>query len=215
VTVRILADREPYSSYGDESLSSEETGPLTGSCVILNGPSCLDYPSPGLVVLPAEDFLTLAGRDAAPPRSGILYIAYGPVALMEQAFDGGCVDYIREPWALPELRARLGRFYRQKFRAGDVTLELLGKRLAGARAAVELGESECALLRLLLINAPRLLPREAAFASISSSAGEKTRALCRCVISIRRKLDHVEPGLGRRLHTIRGLGYRMDVGACG
>jgi DNA-binding winged helix-turn-helix (wHTH) protein len=190
------------------------TGPLAGSLAILNGPSGLDDPDPDILVMPAEDFLALPSH-AIGPRRGILYIAYGPVRLMEKAFDGGCIDYIREPWALPELRARVGRFYRQRFRAGARTLELRGRSLGGSGSTVELSERECALLGLLIMNAPRPIPREAAAASISSSPDMRSHGLGHCIASIRRKLDCVEPGLGSRLHAIRGFGYRMDVGACG
>jgi hypothetical protein len=224
VTIRILADREPYSSFGEEPPASGEiepsgsvmypTGPLAGSLAILNGPSCLDEPDPDILVLPAQDFLALP-LAAGCPRPDILYIAYGPVALMERAFEGGCADYIREPWALPELRARVGRFFRQRFRAGAGALELQGRSLSGSGAAVELTDREFALLRLLLINAPRPIPRAAAAASVSVFPARPAQDLGPCLFSLRRKMECVEPGLGRRLHAIRGFGYRLDVGACG
>ena len=187
-------------------------GPLEGPFVVLNGPSGLDDPDPDILVLPAEDFLALAGGGLG---AGIRYFAYGPVSLMEKAFEVGCSDYLREPWSLSELRARVGRYCHQKFRAQGGMVELRGRNLKGPVTAVELSESECALLGLFLANAPRPVPWEAAAATIPRSRSANPHALSRSVQSLRRKMDSVEPGLGGRLRAIRGFGYRLDASACG
>ena len=225
MTIRILADREPYSAYADVSSSDKATAPLepvagpsgsqSGSFVILNGPAGLDDPAPDILVMPAEDFLSLRIHPRAEPSERILYIPYGPVALMEQAFERGCADYLREPWALPELLARGIRLFKLKFHAGERKLELRGTRLAGEAAWIELTESERALLRLLVLNAPFPVPKKAAVSALSCRARNESQALGRCVVSLRRKMELVEPGLGGRLLAIRAIGYRLDALSCG
>lgn len=214
MTVRILADREPYSTFAEAPLpegGGAPRGPLPGSLVILNGPAALDEAEPDIVVMPAADFLALPGGLAG--RQG--YLVYGPVALMERAFERGCVDYIREPWSLAELHARLGRLQGGEFRAGEASFRLSGAVLRGKAATVELGGGELLLFRLLLRNAPLLVTREAAMAALSITVRDESHALGRCAVSLRRSLESVEPGLGRRLHAVRGFGYRFDAERCG
>ena len=66
MTIRVLADREPYSTFEDISHPLREgdpSGPYAGispeSIVILNGPAGLDGPAPDILVMPVEDFLRL------------------------------------------------------------------------------------------------------------------------------------------------------------
>jgi hypothetical protein len=193
VTIRILADREPYTSYADE----------TATLVIMNGPAELDAPEADFIVLPAEDFLAL-GRRAERGRRGPRFIAYGPVALMAAAFESGSSDYLREPWSLPELHARLSRLLNVSFRWKDATLGLLGSILLGQSSAC-LDETERELLLLLLRSAPLPVTKEAL----------DSRGLGHCVASLRQLLDAAQPGLGNSLRAVRGLGYRLDVLSCG
>jgi hypothetical protein len=218
VTIRILADREPYSSYIDnpspDSPNHVAAGPR-GFDVILNGPGGLDDPSPDVIAIPAEDFLVLPRLPDGAAVLGSAYIAYGPVSLMQAAFERGCSDYMREPWSLLELRSRAIRLGKRRFLVGEKSFELRDMRLIGPRAAVEIRENERALFSCLLRNAPLPVPRESAFSVLAPIGRAKTDALGRCVLSLRRKMETCEPGLGARLRAVRGLGYRLDVDACG
>jgi hypothetical protein len=221
VTIRILADREPYSDYADEPSSdgaSEPsrfvTGP-SGPFVILNGPAGIDDKPPDILVLPAEDFLALRCAGTKELGEGIIFLPYGPVALMEKAFEHGCSDYLREPWSLPELRARGSRLLRLRFTLYGKSYELRGMLLAGEESSALLNEGERALLRLLLLNAPLPVARPAAISSLSLRACEDSHALFRYVASLRRKLNSMEPGLGGGILAIRGFGYRLDSASCG
>ena len=171
----------------------------------------MDEAEADIIVLPASEFLALP-RDC-PGRTG--YVVYGPVALMDKAFEGGCVDYLREPWALPELFARLKRLQTLKFRTGKSSLSLVGSAIRSQKASVELALSELNLFRLLLRSAPFLVTKEAGIAALSIAAIDESHALGRCAVSLRHSLDSVEPGLGRRLHAVRGRGYRFDAELCG
>ena len=202
MTIRILADREPYSSFSDESTA----------LVIMNGPSALDAPDADFVVLPAVDFLAM-GSLVARGCHGPSFIAYGPVSLMGAAFAAGVSDYLREPWSLPELHARLTRFCNTAFCWGQARCSLVGRSLRG-QSSVTLGDGEFALLSLLLRNAPLPITREAAQTCLAAIPCANPN-LGQLVVSLRRKLDEAELGLGESLYAVRGLGYRLDVIPCG
>lgn len=200
MTIRLLADREPYLSFADEG----------SDLVILNGPPDLDDSEADFFVLPAADFLACA-QSFERRRRGARWIAYGPVSLMQSSFDSGAADYLREPWSLPELRARVSRFLGIDFRVGDSTLRLSGSTLRGPEGPVTLTSSELAFLRILLQSAPLPVTKDAAAACL----GLDTHSLARLAVALRHKLDQLHLGLGAELHTVRGLGYRLDVFSCG
>lgn len=202
MTIRILADREPYTSFSAESSSFS----------IINGPAELDGPEADIIVLPAIDFLDLRSSSAR-RRQGPRFIAYGTVGLMEASFEAGASDYLREPWSLPELQARLTRLLDSAFLWGQASLRLVGGSLRG-QSSVSLGDGELALLRLLLWSAPLPITKEAAQACLSVLPCAHP-SLGPLAVSLRRKLNEAEPGLGRSLHAVRGLGYRLDVTTCG
>ena len=214
MTIRLLADREPYASFAEGPRGGKDPsreGPPPGSFDILGGPAALDEAPPDILVLPASAFLALSQGAAAQGT----FIAYGAVALMDRAFERGCVDYMREPWSLPELYARLRRLQTLKFRIGDSRLSLVGSVLKGESASIELPPGELALFRLLGRNAPLLVTREAALAALSIEPADENHALGRRAVTLRHCLDSAAPGLGRRLHAVRGLGYRFDAELCG
>jgi DNA-binding response OmpR family regulator len=134
---------------------------------------------------------------------------------MNEAFELGCVDYLREPWSYTELEARLRKFRNCCFRNGSELFRLKGSVLMGDCASVELRAEELGLFRILLRNAPLLVTREAAVERIPIAARDKDHALGRCAVSLRQRLETVAPGLGRKLHSVKGLGYRFDVEPCG
>lgn len=197
MTIRILADREPYSSFADDS----------SALSIVNGPAALDAPGADFIVIPAEDLLRIDAPCLGASRSS-RFIAYGPVSLMGAAFGAGAADYLREPWSIPELRARLGRLLPLRFACGEARLRIEGSMLRGRGSAL-LSEAELSFLRLLLSCAP--LPVTRAAASLAAGRPSSDRGLGRLASSLRLKLDEAEPGLGRRLRMARGLGYRLEV----
>lgn len=207
--IRILADREPYSAF-----ASSDTGLASGmdSLLILNGPAPLDLPPPDLLVLPAEDFLCLPVAPRG--REMLRYMPYGPVSLMERSFERGCVDYLREPWSLPELRARASRLQGLHFQCGEKSYELRGARLGSMGAWVDLSEGEAVLLQLLACSAPLPVPRAAAQAALLERNVPPPR-LGPCISTLRGKMERLEAGFGARLLLVRGLGYRLEGISCG
>jgi DNA-binding response OmpR family regulator len=161
--------------------------------------------------MPAMDFLALPRL-----RLGLSgYIVYGPVRLMDSAFKHGCTEYIREPWTVPELCARLRRLQNTKFRVGATILSVAGTILRSEKSSVELKPNELTFLLLLIRNAPLPVTREAAQATLSLALPFRFYDLGRCAVSLRHCLESVEPGLGKQLHAVRGIGYRFDAKLCG
>ena len=214
MTIRILADREPYCSYAESPWpDGAETG--QGDYVVLNGPPRLDEPSPDFIVLPAEDYLSLPRPLVTAPYRGIAYLAYGSIDLMETAFERGCADYLREPWTPSELFARIHRLAKKKFFIEGRPFELKGTCLVGDKGFVDLSESERRLLEILLKSAPFPVPRDVAEAALLRRVPGGRKDLGPCVISLRRKMERVESGLSSRLRAVRGFGYRLEADPCG
>jgi hypothetical protein len=203
VTVRILADREPYASFAD-SLITE------GDAIAL-GPPSLDAAPPDIIVMPASDFIALQiGRPFASE-----YVAYGSVALMDRAFAQGCVDYLREPWTLSELRSRIQRFTNIAFMVSGKLFRLEGANLRSATSSLALRPDEACLLRLLLRNAPLPVARRAAAVALPNLFRGDDKAFGRYIGSLRRSLMRLAPELGENLLSVRGFGYRFTVQVCG
>jgi hypothetical protein len=214
VTIRILAEREPYAASLEASRVQDpaETGPLPGALLLLYGPGALDGPEPDVLAMRARDFLDLP---EAFGRSSSNIIAFGPVGLMSQAFERGCLDYMREPFSIPELRARVGRLSFLRIRIAGGYLRLRGSRLEGQLSAIELQPGPLSLFRLLAGKAPFPVSKEAASAVLRIAPDDRSHALGRAAVSLRRGLDLVQPGAGRMLRAIRGVGYRLNATRCG
>lgn len=173
-----------------------------------------------LHVLPASFFLDLPSD-----RRPFPVFAYGWPGHMAECFRQGASDYLRSPWGLAELEARALRFVRIRLRLGQSLLEFRGRRLsmegAGPRdgacvgRCVELSEGEYRLARILVLNLNNPVPRDALALALWGKPRPESRAVDVHVSSLRRRLDLLEPGLGRFLVCSRGEGYRLVGEYCG
>jgi DNA-binding response OmpR family regulator len=212
MTIRILADRQPYASYAaryDESIDAK--GPQ-GPFVILGGPEPLDGPEADLLAMPVRDFLDLPEAE----RTGRVVIAYGAASRMSSAFERGCADYLREPWPLQELLARAERILNPRISVDGITLSLIRNRLsAPGSPTVELSEAERRLARLLMSNAGLPVTRAAMNYALKGNGRGGERAIDNHLSSLRRKMEQVHKGTGKAITTIRGIGYRLTSSSCG
>jgi hypothetical protein len=206
MTIRILADREPYASYAARYSESIDAKGPSGPFVVICGPGPVDGPGADLLAMPAEDFLAL------PPAqvTGSLVVAYGTAASMDAAFERGCADYLREPWPLQELLTRAGRLLNPRISVNGITIILIKDRLSVlGSASVELTEAERRLARLLMQNAGLPVTREALGYALYGRASRGARAIDNHISSLRRKIEQVHKGTGKALTTVRGVGYRL------
>ncbi|MBC8570668.1 response regulator transcription factor [Zongyangia hominis] len=132
--------------------------------------------------------------------------------------DSGADDYITKPFGILELAARVraalrkGETMAQKpevITLGEITLDVDKRTVSKAGAPVELTLKEFALLKMLMENKDRVLPRETLLDEIwgYDYVGE-TRTLDMHVRTLRNKLgDNGETQ--RYIKTVRGVGYRF------
>lgn len=134
-----------------------------------------------------------------------------------KGLDAGGDDYVTKPFRLRELLSRIRALLRRAQGTAEDVLQSGGLRLFVASQLVEyrgaqvrLTPTECALLVKFLRNPNRTLTRAQLLQSLWDDAGEYVddNNLSVHVSHIREKL----PGIA--LQTVRGAGYRWEVGEC-
>ena len=169
------------------------------------------------LLLPGTDGIVLMGRVPELSDLPVIFIsAYGRDETVVRALDAGATDYIVKPFSPSELTARVRAALRQRsqpepFEFGELTIHYDERRVAVAGRPVELTATEYDLLRVLSINAGRVLT----YGSLLRQAWGRRRPeatdpkLVRAVVRrLRRKLgdDAANPAYIRNQH---GVGYRM------
>lgn len=132
------------------------------------------------------------------------------------ALEMGAQDYVRKPFGLSELVARLRvvlrrrepRGAREGLRLGPWELDLDGQRVRRDREETPLTTIECDLLRCLLARRGDVCKREDLLATIWGVGSETpTRTLDNHVARLRKKLEE-DPAKPRLIVTVHGVGYR-------
>ena len=169
------------------------------------------------LLLPGTDGIVLMERVPELSDLPVIFIsAYGRDETVVRALDAGAADYIVKPFSPSELTARVRAALRQRsqpepFELGELTIHYDQRRVAVAGRPVELTATEYDLLRVLSINAGRVLT----YGSLLRQAWGRRRPeatdpkLVRAVVRrLRRKLgdDAANPAYIRNQH---GVGYRM------
>ena len=175
--------------------------------------------SPALVLLD----LMLPGADgielmrSVPELAGVPVIfisVYGRDETIARALSAGAADYLVKPFSPTELTARVGAALRKRagpeaFELGDLAIDYGQRRVSVAGEAVRLTATEFELLRLLSVNAGRVVTREALLAGLwpQREAGGSD-PLRNFVRRLRDKLgDSAESPL--YIFNEHGVGYRM------
>ena len=134
-----------------------------------------------------------------------------------QGLNAGADDYLTKPFALAELEARVRALIRRGFGKSAATLRYadleLDRRRRLARRnelAIPLTSREFALLEFLMLRAPDAVTRSEIVEHVWDCHFDSETNLVEVYINrLRQKIDQ---GRGRRLiHTIRGLGYCMQL----
>ncbi|MDB5314575.1 MAG: Response regulator consisting of a CheY-like receiver domain and a winged-helix DNA-binding domain [Rhodospirillales bacterium] len=168
--------------------------------------------------LPDGDGLDLIRRLRHQPNTPpmLLMTALGDVAEVCKGLDLGADDYMVKPITLREVVARLNAAQRRGARVavtltlGALAFDPASRALTVAGRAFEPPRRERTLLEALLRAMPRPVAKEALEARMASlDRAVQPNAVEVYVHRLRSRLNEVQAGVV--IHTVRGLGYRLEA----
>ena len=135
-----------------------------------------------------------------------------------EALDLGADDYVTKPFGMAELVARIRTALRHRlqvrgaapvFTSGDLTVDLVRRRVTSRGAEVRLSNKEWEILRLLVVHAGKVLTHRMIMQEVWGPKVD-VQYLRIYVRQLRQKLEQV---LERPRHilTETGVGYRLNV----
>jgi two-component system OmpR family response regulator len=179
-------------------------------------------PPPDLIVLDVmlpdlDGFETCKRLQVVHPKLPVVFLtARDGVGDRIRGLTLGGDDYLPKPFSVEELVARVRVILRRSgklvetrsLRCADVHLDDDAHMVTRSGQAIDLSPTEYKLLRYLLTNVGRVLTRAQILDHVWSYdfEGEST-VVETFVSSLRKKVDALGP---RLIHTVRGVGYRMN-----
>jgi two-component system KDP operon response regulator KdpE len=169
----------------------------------------------GLPDIPGVEVLQRLREWTATPV--LILSVFGQEGSKIAALDAGADDYLTKPFGGGELLARLRALLRRArtadpeslVRFGSVEIDLVKRSVAKHGEPVKLTAREYALLRLLAINAGKVLTHGQILEEIwGPKSGGQTHYLRVFMMRLRRKIED-DPDAPRYLQTESGIGYRL------
>ena len=167
------------------------------------------------LVLPGTDGIALLGNVPELADLPVVFISgYGRDETIAEALKAGAADYLVKPFSPTELAARVGTALRrvarpEPFALGKLAIHYEQRRVTVGGGQVELTATEYELLRVLSLNAGRVVTYESLLRQVWSGreAGDAHRVRT-FVNKLRAKLgeDAQSPNW---IFSVRGVGYRM------
>ena len=167
------------------------------------------------LILPGPDGIELLQHLPELSDLPVIFIsAYGRDETVARALEAGAADYIVKPFSPTELVARVRAALRrheepEPFVLGALAIDYERRRVTVAGSEVHLTATEYELLRLLSLNAGRVVPHDTLLGRLWSEDDDPTAGRLRIFVgSLRRKLgdDAASPAW---ILNVRGVGYRM------
>ena len=134
--------------------------------------------------------------------------------------DAGADDYLVKPFAFAELLARIRALVRRgrdtespRLSIGDLTMDLIGRKVVRGGQSVELTVREFELLEFLLRYQGQVVSRETLARDVWQETARTTpldNVIDVHIARLRRKVDHERPV--KLIHTVRGVGFMIREG---
>jgi DNA-binding response OmpR family regulator len=170
------------------------------------------------VMLPGLDGLSLCRilrKESEAPI--ILLTARGAEIDRVIGLESGADDYVVKPFSLPELMARVRAALRRApqrpgslLAAGDLSLDLVSRRVRVDGLEIKLSHKEFELLATLMRNKGAVLSREFLITQVWGYDFEgETRTVDVHIRWLREKIE-TDPSAPVHVQTVRGVGYRID-----
>jgi len=133
-----------------------------------------------------------------------------------QGLESGADDYISKPFAVVEFLARVKALLRRgaplqdRLQVGDLTLDCIRRKVARAGENIDLAPKEFSILEYLMRNRGRPLSRTMIVEHVwDMDYDGLTNIVDVYIRHLRSKIDDRYPV--RLIHTVRGIGYLIDV----
>jgi two-component system copper resistance phosphate regulon response regulator CusR len=147
----------------------------------------------------------------------LMLTARGMVEHRVEGLDAGADDYLTKPFAVAELLARVRALIRRGFQksaavlsAADLELDRHRRRVQRAGTPIPLTSKEFALLELMLLRAPEIVPRSEILEHVWDAHFDSGTNLVEVYVNrLRQKIDYDRPL--KLIHTVRGVGYRLGA----
>jgi two-component system, OmpR family, response regulator len=173
------------------------------------------------VMLPGQDGLSVIEQLRAKKQQMPVLIlsARHTVDDRVKGLQAGGDDYLTKPFAFAELLARLQALLRRsggaseptRLAVGDLTLDLLSRRVERSGTALDLRPREFALLEYLMRHPGRVLSKTMILSHVWGYSFDPGTNVVDVLVS--RLRDKVDEGFDTKLiHTVRGAGYVLKVG---
>ena len=170
------------------------------------------------VMLPDGDGRDFLSRSRAHLETPVIVLtARSQVSDRVGALDQGADDYITKPFDFSELEARCravlrrrGGEARNEIALGDAVFDPLAGTLRQGSETVDLRNREIRLLEVFARHKGQILSKSQLMDRLFSYDTEVTENAIEVYVGrLRRRIE----GMGVRIETVRGLGYRMETAA--
>ena len=133
-------------------------------------------------------------------------------------FSAGASDYVRKPFSVSELAARVGILIKRsspvrtpdKMRVGPIEIDVVSEDVFSDGKPIDLSATEYRLLESLAAAEGRTVSRDELLRRVWGMQAGDTRTIDVHLFRLRRKIEK-NPEKPEILHTVRGRGYKLAV----